>query len=107
MSREEAAARGAGRERWAASGWSWEPWPAPGRPTGVDSNSAGRGAPAEWRRKGGQPGPLELEMVMDRGASGFECSTGRNRGRVVGGPCGADRMSSFVMEQKMSCCLLA
>lgn len=57
--------------------------------------------------EGGQPGSLELEMVKDRGAPGFERSTGRNGGRVVGGPCGADRMSSFVMEQKMSCCLLA
>lgn len=81
MSREEAAARGAGPERWAAGGRLVpEPWPAPGRPTGVDSNSAGRWAPAEWRRKGGQPGPLELEMVKDRGAPGFERSTGRNRG---------------------------
>jgi hypothetical protein len=46
-------------------------------------------------------------MVTDREAPGFEWSTGRDGGRVVGGPCGADRMSSFVMEQKMSCCLLA
>ena len=106
MSPEEAAARGAGRERWAA--WrAARPGSPAGRPTGVDSNSAGRGAPAEWRRIGGQPGPLELEMVTDREAPGFEWSTGRDGGRVVGGPCGADRMSSFVLEQKMSCCLLA
>lgn len=90
-------------------GSSWGSWPGPDRSTGVDSNSAGRGAPAGWRRKGGQPGPPELEMVKDHGAPGFERSTGLNGvgAGVVGGPCGADRMSSFVMEQKMSCCLLA
>lgn len=111
--------RAGDRGRWAGPGRPVlgapppRPRPAPCRPAGVDSNSAGRGAPTgrveEKGRPGGAPGTRGGSGSRGTWVRAFHSLDGVGVAGLdfVGSPCGADRMPSFVMEQKMSCCLLA
>ena len=58
---------------------------------GVDTNSAGCGAEAGWRRKGSKLGS------GNRAGLGIDL---RVREDFADGPCGADRISPFVMSRR-------
>ena len=72
---------------------SGSPGEALGCLAGVDSNSARCGAEARWRRKGSSLG--------SGNAAGLGVGL-RTWEDFVGGPCGADRISPFVMKQELS-----